>query len=448
MPWPVYLAFKHLFPAGRRASFFTVVSILGVALGVMVLLVVQSVMNGFAHEYELNFIRSQGHIQIRSNDLITNPGEVVKLAETVPGVVSAAPFLQGMVMLQFDNHVAFTTMRGLGWPTDYPRTAAEKAAAPPTNTAFPFMKSMDVNHPGKQPMADVLIAGNLDDLDDDSILLGSGLAASLGVVLADKVDVYTPLMLDRLKNNNEVLLPRQFRVAGIYETGWTVADDNSFVTTLRTMQDFYGVHDAAMGVEVRLDSDDMARTGEITEALNAQLDKLNAQRGAAGAVAPLRAYPWYQTNSDTMKVLFIEKTMMFFIMIIIVVVASFSIAISLVTSVVRKTREIGVLGALGARPGQVASVFCLQGFFIGVAGTALGVALALLLLHFRQPIVEAFVNRQLLLEFYKFLSFPVEYRASTFTTIIVFTLVITTAAGLVPAWYAARLKPAECLRYE
>ncbi|MGA2052930.1 MAG: FtsX-like permease family protein, partial [Opitutales bacterium] len=159
-------------------------------------------------------------------------------------------------------------------------------------------------------------------------------------------------------------------------------------------------------------------------------------------------YPWYDTNSDMMQVLFMEKTIMFFIMIIIVVVASFSIAISLVTSVVRKTREIGVLGALGARPGQVASVFCLQGFFIGVAGTALGVVLALVMLYFRQPVVEWVVSKRLLLEFYKFLSFPVEYKSSTFTVVIVFTLVITTAAGLVPAWYAARLKPAECLRYE
>jgi lipoprotein-releasing system permease protein len=442
------LAFKHLFPAGRKASFFTVVSVVGVALGVMVLLVVQSVMNGFAHEYELNFIRAQGHIQIRSGDLIENPEEVAKLAAGVPGVVSTEPFLQGMVMLEFENRVAYPTMRGLAWPQDYPRSEKETAAAAPTGTAFPVMESLDVNRPGKPPLADLMVAGSVDDLDDSSVLLGSGLAASLGVMLGDKIDVYPPVMLDRLKNSQEVDQPRSFTVAGIYETGWTVADDSSFVATLRTMQDMNGLPNAAMGIEVRLDNDDLGHTGDVTAALNAKLDALNAQRGSAGALAPLVAYPWYDTNSDTMKVLFIEKTMMFFIMIIIVVVASFSIAISLVTSVVRKTREIGVLGALGARPGQVASVFCLQGFFIGVAGTGLGVALALLLLHFRQPIVEAFVSRRLLLEFYKFLSFPVEYRVSTFSIIIVFTLVITTAAGLVPAWYAARLKPAECLRYE
>jgi lipoprotein-releasing system permease protein len=447
MPWPVYLALKHLFPTGRRASFFTVVSVVGVALGVMVLLVVQSVMNGFSHEYEVNFIRSQGHIQIRSDDLIDDAGDVVKLAESVPGVVSVEPFLEGMVMLQFENRVAFSAMHGIGWPPDYPRTQKEQAATPPTGTAFPYMQSVDVNRPGKQPLEDMLVAGKMDDLDDSSVFLGSGLAADLGVMIGDTVDVYSPLMLDRLKNNNEVVLPRQFKVAGVYESGWTVAD-NSFVGTLRTMADIYGLQDQVMGVEVRLDNDDMGRTAEVTAALNAKLAELNAKRGAAGAVSPLQAYPWYDTNSDMMKVLFMEKTIMFFIMIFIVVVASFSIAISLVTSVVRKTREIGVLGALGARPGQVATVFCLQGFFIGVAGTALGVVLALVLLHFRQPVVELVVSKRLLLEFYKFLSFPVEYRASTFSVVIVFTLVITTVAGLVPAWYAARLKPAECLRYE
>ncbi|MGA2052592.1 MAG: ABC transporter permease, partial [Opitutales bacterium] len=268
MPWPVYLAFKHLFPAGRRASFFTVVSILGVALGVMVLLVVQSVMNGFSHEYEVNFIRSQGHIQIRSDDLIDDPEEVVKLAESVPGVVAVEPFLQGMVMLQFGNRVAFSAMHGIAWPPDYPRTQKEIAATPPTGTAFPVMQSVDVNRPGKPPLEDSLLAGKMDDLDDNSVFLGSGLAASLGVTMGDTVDVYSPLMLDRLKNNNEVVLPRQFQVAGIYETGWTVADDNSFVGTLRTMAQIYGLGNEAMGVEVRLDNDDMGHTADVVEALN------------------------------------------------------------------------------------------------------------------------------------------------------------------------------------
>jgi len=447
MPWPVYLALKHLFPTGRRASFFTVVSILGVTLGVAVLLVVQSVMNGFANEYAINLIRAQGHIQIRSGALIEDPEPIVKLAKSVPGVVSAEPYALGQIMLEFNNRPAFPAARAIAWPAQYPRTAQEKAMAPHADTTFPSALSIDVNRADQQPLEQTLVVGKLDDLDDNSILLGYGLAADLGVHVGDTVKVYTPLMLNRLESK-EVLLPLSLTVAGIYQTGWTVADDNTIVVTLRKMQDLYGLDGEVHGVEVRLDNNDLDHSYDVAAALNAKLAPLNAERAAKGDTAPLRALTWLEVNSDLMQILGVEKAVMFYIMIFIVVVASFSIASSLVTSVVRKTREIGVLGALGARPKHIAAVFCLQGFFIGLVGVCLGVALAFLLLECRQPIIEKFVDRRLLLEFYKFLSFPVEYRAEDFIKIILFTLIITTLAGMLPAWRAARLKPAECLRYE
>jgi len=129
-------------------------------------------------------------------------------------------------------------------------------------------------------------------------------------------------------------------------------------------------------------------------------------------------------------------------------VAAFSITTSLHTSVVRKTREIGLLGALGARARQTACVFCLQGLVIGVAGSVLGCALALVLLHYRNAIVGLFMDPLTMAKYYQFLSFPVDYVASDFIKVVLFAVLAATAAGLLPAWRAARIKPSETLRHE
>jgi lipoprotein-releasing system permease protein len=292
----------------------------------------------------------------------------------------------------------------------------------------------------------VVKVGSFDDLDDKSILIGSGLAADLGVHVGDVVEVSSPLLVEELKKEHMVL-PTKLTVVGIFETGWTVADSSMVAVTLRTMQKLYGLGNEVEAIEVRLDNDDIDHTLDVQAAIDKKLEPLNQARAALHE-PPLRAQTWLDIFRDLMQVLWLEKTVMFYIMIFIVVVAAFSIASSLVTSVVRKTREIGMLGALGARPQQVAVVFCLQGFIIGLAGTLLGIGLAMLLLHYREPMIETFLDQRLIIKFYNFLSFPYQFRAGDFVKIIGFTLLITTLAGLLPAWRAARLKPAECLRYE
>lgn len=143
---------------------------------------------------------------------------------------------------------------------------------------------------------------------------------------------------------------------------------------------------------------------------------------------------------------------MFFIMIFIVLVASFSIAISLMMSVLRKTREIGVFSAMGATRRQIGACFCLQGFLIGAIGTTLGVLGALLALRFRESILQAFAQitgrGQALVDAYGFSYLPVHYIPSDFLIVITFSITISTLAGLIPAWRAARLQPAEALRNE
>ena len=140
--------------------------------------------------------------------------------------------------------------------------------------------------------------------------------------------------------------------------------------------------------------------------------------------------------------------MMSLIIFLIIIVASFSICISLYTSVLKKTREIGLSGAMGARPYQIALTYCLQGLIIGVLGSFAGIALTVLVLHFREPLVELMVGRESLVEFYHFAHLPVKYELSDALSACVFAVVLCTLAGVFPAIRAARLKISEAMRNE
>ena len=144
--------------------------------------------------------------------------------------------------------------------------------------------------------------------------------------------------------------------------------------------------------------------------------------------------------------------MIFFLLTFIIVVAAFSVTSSLLISVVRKTREIGLLGALGAKPRHVAACFCFQGFIIGFVGTVLGLGLGYTFLYFRNDLIRVFTeltgSEEVLTRFYQFSQLPAHLAPNDRILIVVSAIVISTLAGLIPAWRAARLKPVEALRSE
>jgi lipoprotein-releasing system permease protein len=303
--------------------------------------------------------------------------------------------------------------------------------------AFPFIRGIDV-HAEKQviPLEKFLQRGTTEDLDDDSVFLSSSLAMTVLAGVGDTVDLYTPLMLEKLKAD-EVLLPRSVRVAGIYETGWNQFDSSTMICTLRTMQDLYGLGDAVHGLAVRLNDgvDELRFTDKLNDGL---------------LIPPLFARAWLEINQDFLWVLALEKNILLLLMLFIVVVAAFAIAIAQLLTVLRKTREIGLLGAIGGRPFELAMSYCFQGFFIGLLGVTLGLGLAFTVLHYRDGIVGFLANltqtKEMLVRFYQFAHLPVHYAREDFVVVITATLLLSTLAGLVPALRAARMKPAEALR--
>lgn len=412
MPWYLYLALKQLFPTGRRFPFFTAISILGVALGVALLVVSTSVMGGFGHEIRRMIVDTQGDVQVRGAGLITDADALQARLMKIPGVQATTPFAEGVVMLEAER-----------------------------KPAFPGIQGIDVNRVEDViPLAQYIRLGSLDDLDDDSIILSAQLAISLGARLGSTVQLYSPLLLEKLKND-EVLLPRELRVAGIFEIGHQQLDSSVVLVTLRAMQDIYGLGDGVHGINIKL------APGQDADVAAARIN-----RALANDPDDVHARSWAEINEDFLFVLQLEKNMIFFLLVFIIIVAAFSVTSSLLISVVRKTREIGVLGALGGKPRQVAACFCAQGLIIGVAGTAAGLALGFTFLHYRDAVVRGFAaltqSQEVLVKFYQFSRLPAYSETSDIVMIVVCSVVISTLAGLLPAWRAARLKPVEALRSE
>lgn len=409
MPWYLYLAFKQLFPTGRRVSLLSLISIIGVTLGVMVLIVVQSVMNGLGAELRHKIVETYGDVRVFSGEIIYDYDNLVKEILENPKVVAADPYAQGMTMVQHRNHPAFPAVIGIE----------------------PWKEEPVI------PIGNYLKEGSLEDLDDETVILSSALARTLGAGIGSTLEVYSPLMLERLKRD-EVLLPRELRVVGLFQTGYNQVDNNTMIVSLRSMQELYGLGGGIHGITLKLKNLDEA--GLVARELRQQLGP------------EWYTLTWMEANESFLFLLSFEKTMIFFLNLFIVLVAAFSICSTLLVTALRKTREIGLLGAMGARSHKVASIFCLQGFLVGLVGCLFGTGLALLVLRYRDSITDTFMSLSgrggAFMEFYPLMRFPVHYTTEDFLIVYIFTLSFATLAGLIPAWIAARLKPSEAMRNE
>ena len=409
MPWYFYLAVKQLFPTGRRFPFFTAISVMGVSLGVAVLIIVTSVMGGFGYELRRMIVQTEGEVQVKSRRLIDDVGGTLKTVRETPGVAAATPYVAGPVMVLANGH-----------------------------PAFPFFRGVDLATVGQVAnLQRFITGGKLADLDDDSVILSAEVATQLSAGPGDHIEIYSPLLIEKLKSD-EIFLPRQFRVAGYFQIGHQHLDSSTIYGTMRAAQELYGLGRSVHGINVRL-------VPNVSEDEGAR--RLN-QVLPAGTTA----FSWTQSWESFLWVLNLEKTINFFLLMFIVVIAAFSVMSSLLISVVRKTREIGLLGALGGSARDVALCFCVQAFIIGATGTAIGVGLGFGVLAVRNDLVHGIarlLNRQdTLRQFYQFTDLPAHTLPSDLILTIVAAITISTLAGLLPAWRAARLRPVEALRGE
>ncbi|MCM8595263.1 lipoprotein-releasing ABC transporter permease subunit [Accumulibacter sp.] len=392
-------------------SFISLISMLGIALGVAALIVVLSVMNGFQTELRARILAVVSHIQITgAGGEMTGWERVAAIAMGQPGVIAAAPFVQAQGMLANGETVRGALIRGV-LPDQEDKVADFR----------PHMKN-----------------GRLDALLPDSfaIVLGSELARALGVSTGDPVTLIAPQgvvtpagVVPRLKT---------FRVAGVFEVGMYEYDSGLALIHLADAQRLYRLDDRVSGVRLKLD--DLFTAPRVARLLASRLE-VNAFIS-----------DWTRSHANFFRAVQIEKNMMFIILSLIVAVAAFNIVSTLVMAVTDKQSDIAILRTLGASPASIMTVFIVQGALIGVIGLALGVAggVALALnVDVVVPFIERLLGTQFLAkEVYYISSLPSELQWRDVTTITGVALVLALVATLYPSWRAARVNPAEALRYE
>jgi len=412
-PYELFIGLRYTRAKRRNhfISFISLISMLGMGLGVMALIVVMSVMNGFQKEIRDRMLGASPHLEVvadggRMDDW---QGVLDKVAAN-PQVKAVAPYVSGQGMLSFGQSVQGVMVRGID---------------PARETAITDLSGN-------------IKAGTLDDLrsTEFGIVLGTDLARALGVRVGEKVMLIAPQgsitpagMMPRLK---------QFRVVGLFEIGMAPYDNSLALININDAQKLFQLGDAVTGISSKLRNIDAAPA--VAAELQHQLPPY------------LYANDWTHQNSNYFKAVQMEKKMMFIILFLIVAVAAFNIVSTLVMAVTDKQADIAILRTLGAKPSSIMKIFIVQGVVIGVIGTLLGsisgVALALNL-DVVVPFIEHLFGVQFLAKDVYYISeLPSDLRMHEVLVVSGMSFLISLLATLYPSYRASKTQPAEALRYE
>ncbi|MCA1809875.1 MAG: FtsX-like permease family protein [Kiritimatiellia bacterium] len=411
LPFSLFLAFKYLRPKRTFISVISLISVTGVILGVAVLVIVIAVMSGFDEMWRRKILGFDAHITVTSaHGVIEDEQRMMAEVARVPGVAGVAPYIQGLVFIQHGEQVHTPVLLGVD-----PRLEAQVSL---------------VSHS--------MVEGEF-DLGYDGMVIGRELARRLGARLGDRLLLYSPY---NFTHGADVLsLPEELEIRGIFEIGMWEYDVGFAMVPLGVAREMYGLEQGVHALRVM--THDPFRAAVVAGEIDRQLARDFPEAGSR---------TWMQMNRQLFNALKVEKNMMFFLLIFIVLVAAFGLTNTLIVEVVQKTKEIGLLKALGFTSGSIMRVFLWQGWIQGACGTILGIAMGILVLHFRNDImrwlavvmgVELFPK-----ELYHLSEIPARVTFADLGLVAVLSMLICTLAGLVPAWRAARLDPARALRYE
>ena len=411
--WLVGLRYTR---AGKRSarnsfiSFISLISMAGIALGVAALIVVLSVMNGFQKEVRDRMLSVLAHIEVSdANGALPDWQQTAKEAFLDKDVKGAAPYVAGQAMMTRDDTVRGVVVRGV-LPEEEPKVS-------------------DVAGQVKQ--------GSFNDLrpGEFNIVLGLELARSMQARVGDRVTLIAPQgqvtpagVIPRLK---------QFTVVGIFEAGHFEFDSSLAFMHLEDAEKMFRLS-APSGLRLRIA--DMQQAPQVAQDLSRIL------------TGDVLIRDWSQQNRNWFAAVQTEKRMMFIILTLIIAVAAFNLVSTLVMTVTDKQADIAILRTLGSSPGSIMKIFMIQGALVGLIGTALGVAGGVLV-ALNVDVIVPFIERLLGVQFlprdiYLISALPSDLRWPDVWTIGSVAVVLAFLATLYPSWRAARVRPAEALRYE
>ncbi|MBS1159253.1 MAG: Lipoprotein releasing system, transrane protein, LolC/E family [Proteobacteria bacterium] len=413
LPYELLIGLRYTRAKRRNhfISFISLISMLGIGLGVAALIVVLSVMNGFQKELRTRILGVASHIEIVGiNGELPDWASVIAQTRQHPEVRESAPFVQSQGMFTFDGGVKGAMVRGI-IPDQEDRVAD-------------FRKTIK--------------SGSLDDLraGEFGVVLGADLARSLHVFTGDKVTLIAPQgsvtpagMIPRLKS---------FKVVGIFEVGMFEYDSGLALINLQDAQTLYQMGDKVSGI--RLKVDDLFQAPRIARELARYIN------------ADAYLNDWTKSHANFFRAVAIEKNMMFIILSLIVAVAAFNLVSTLVMAVTDKQADIAILRTLGARPLSIMGVFVIQGALVGFIGLGLGVAGGIAL-ALNIDVVVPFIENVFGVHFldksvYYISDLPSELQWGDVWGVTAISFVLALLATLYPSWRASRVNPAEALRYE
>jgi len=419
LPYELFVGLRYTRAKRRNhfISFISMTSMVGIALGVMALIAVLSVMNGFQEELRTRILGVASHLQITGAD--NSLSDWPKLAASVQGaphVIASAPYIMAQGLLTFDQEVKGAVVHGI-------LPAAEDKVA---------------------DLGSHMKAGMLTDLKpgEFGIVLGADLAQSLGVGMGDKVVLLAPQ--GQFTPAGVVPRIKQFRVVGLFQIGMYEYDAGLALIHMDDAAKLYRMGDKVSGLRLKLD--DLFLAPQVARQLSTQLSD------QAGQPGPYYISDWTEQHANFFRAVQMEKRVMFVILTLIVAVAAFNIVSTLVMAVTDKRADIAILRTFGASPRSIMVIFIVQGALIGLIGTFIGSFCGVLLalnIETVVPFIEHLFGVQFLAkDIYYISELPSHLLWSDVITITVMSLVLSLLATLYPSWRAAKTNPAEALRYE
>lgn len=410
-PLECFIGLRYLRPRRRRglASFMTMASLIGIALGVAALIIILSVMNGFEAELRTRLLSMGAHASVASpSGGLSSWRDLAQRVETMDGVAGVAPYVEFEGMLAAGANLRPAIVRGV--------LPAEETTMADT-VAFLNPGGLARLEPGQ-----------------GGIILGRALALNLGVDVGGRLN----LLIPRIENERPVPRLTGFTVVGTFEAGIQDHDANLALIHLHDASALRGLDGQPQGLGVRLE------------------DAMSAPRFSAAVEATLgsayRYSDWTEENRNYFQAIRIEKTMMTVLLMFIIAVAAFNIVASLMMVVVDKEKDIAILRTYGLEPERVARIFFVQGATIGVAGTAFGVVAGLLCalnVDTIVPWLERTFNFQIMPgDVYYVTQIPSEIHLWDVVLIPGMALLVAILATVYPSRRAARIAPAQALRYE